>query len=177
MNYTDNEIAQEQWRDIAGYNGMYQVSDLGRVRSRKSGEWKVMMPVKNSKCYLQVGLCKDGKKKQPLVHRLVAQAFIQNSDESKTQINHINECKSDNRVSNLEYCTAQYNLTYNDLRRRCGEHNCKQNKIKELYDENLSTKENLAILKANGLDCSTVTLWKVRKDLGLVRKHKPTKSN
>ena len=45
MNYTGNEIAQEQWRDIEGYDGMYQVSSLGRVRSKHSGEWKVLIPV------------------------------------------------------------------------------------------------------------------------------------
>ena len=52
--FTDTELANEQWRDVEGYDGMYQVSDLGRVRSRKSGEWKEMSASKNNSGYLIV---------------------------------------------------------------------------------------------------------------------------
>ena len=164
--FTDTELANEQWRDVEGYDGMYQVSDLGRVRSRKSGEWKVMSASKNNSGYLIVQLSKDGKKKHFLVHRLVAQAFIPNDDESKTQINHRNEIKSDNRVSNLEYCTAQYNMNYNGLywRRK----NYKRHKLKDLYRPDLSAKQNLEIFKANGIECCRETVTQLRKDLGLI---------
>ena len=96
--FTDTELEQEQWRDIDGYDGMYQVSDLGRVRSRNRGEWRVMSASKNNSGYLIVQLSKYNKKKHFLVHRLVAQAFIENDDETKTQINHIDECKQNNRL-------------------------------------------------------------------------------
>ena len=166
-NFTDTELSQEQWRDIDGYEGMYQVSDLGRVRSRKSGEWKVMRVIKNSKGYLFVNLYKDGNIKHFLVHRLVAQAFIPNSDESKTQINHINEVKSENRVSNLEWCSAQYNNTYNDLHLRKNYHKI-TDEIRPLYRPELSIADNIELFKSNGIECSRYTVWKLRKDLGLI---------
>ena len=164
----------EQWRDIDGYDGMYQVSDLGRVRSRYSGEWKVLRVRKNRCGYLYLNLYKYGKGKSVMVHRLVAQAFIQNDDETKTQINHRNECKSDNRVSNLEYCNAQYNLTYNDLhhRRKPFIHTQpKLDKIKPLYRPDLSISENLEIFKANGIECCRETVKRLRRYLGLTRKY------
>ena len=167
--FTDTELANEQWRDIEGYDGMYQVSDLGRVRSRKSGEWKVMSAVKINKGYLIVGLYKDGKRKGITVHRLVASAFIQNDDENKTQINHINECKSDNRLSNIEYCTAQYNMTYNNLQFR--KKNSVRRKVKDLYRPDLSIQKNIEIFKSNGFECCRQTILRLRKDLGLTRKY------
>ena len=164
-NFTETELTNERWKDIDGYEGMYQVSDLGRVRSHKSGEWKVMKAIKRRDGYVSVDLFKNGKKKNFLVHRLVAQSFIENDDESKTQINHRNECKSDNRVRNLEYCTAQYNMTYNDLQFR--KKNSKRRKIEKLYDPNLSIDENLKIFKANGIECCGATVTELRKDIGL----------
>lgn len=164
--FTDTELANEQWRDIEGYDGMYQVSDLGRVRSRYSGEWKVMSASKNNSGYLIVQLSKYGKKKHFLVHRLVAQAFIENDDETKIYINHRNECKSDNKLSNLEWCTAKYNMNYNGLywRRK----NYKRHKLKYLYRPDLSIDKNLEIFKANGIECCGATVTQLRKDLGLI---------
>ena len=166
-NFTDIELEREQWRDIDGYEGMYQVSDLGRVRSRKSGEWKVMKANKRRDGYLQVVLYQYGKQKRFFVHRLVAQSFIENNDETKTQINHINEVKSENRVSNLEWCDNQYNSTYNLLRKRQSHPKYKQNEIKSLYNPELSIKENLELFKANGIDCSKTTVMQLRRDLNL----------
>ena len=165
MEYTDIELKNEKWRDVYGYDGMYQVSDLGRVRSKYSGEWKVMKARKRLDGYLSVDLWKNGKKKHFLIHRLVAHAFIQNDDETKTQINHINEVKSDNRVSNIEWCSAQYNMTYNDLQFR--KKNSKRRKIEKLYDKNLTYQENIELFKSNGIECCTETVRLLRKDLGL----------
>ena len=158
---------KEQWRDVDGYEGMYQVSDLGRVRSKYSGEWKVMKAIKRLDGYLSVDLWKNGKKKNFLIHRLVASAFIPNTDSSKTQINHINEEKSENRVSNLEWCTAQDNNAYNDLNLR--RKNYKRHKLKDLYRPDLSTKQNLEIFKENGIECSRYIVTQLRKDLGLIK--------
>lgn len=168
MKYTDNEIAQEQWKDIDGYDGVYQVSDLGRVRSRKSGEWKVLKAMKNGCGYLVVNLCKDGDAKCFLIHRLVADAFIPNDDESKIYINHIDENRGNPKASNLEYCTAQYNLTYNDINRRKKYRQNVKDKIANLYDPNLSIKENLKVFKSQGIECSRDTVRRLRKDLGLI---------
>lgn len=169
MKYTDSEIAQEQWKDIFGYDGMYQVSDLGRVRSLKYGKVRVLRTEKNKDGYLLVGLCKDGKIKHFYVHRLVAQAFIPNDNIFNTEINHINEDKEDNKVSNLEWCDRSYNLRYNDLNYR---RITKIDKIKDLYDPNLSYKQNLELFRANGIECCTETIRLLRKDLGLTKKYK-----
>lgn len=166
MEYTDIELKNEQWRDIDGYDGMYQVSSLGRVRSKKYGRWKVMRPKKEKNGYLRLILWKDGKRKDFLIHRLVAQAFIPNNDDAKNEINHINEIKSDNRVSNLEYCDRRYNNTYNDLHWR--RKSSVRRKIEKLYDPNLSIKKNLELFRANGIECSEQTVLKLRNDLGLI---------
>lgn len=165
--FTDTELAQEQWRDIEGYEGVYQVSDLGRVRSNKYGDWRVMKVVKSSTGYLTVGLLKDGKRKTVSVHRLVAQAFIDNDDETKTYINHQNEDKTDNKAINLEWCTASYNLSYNDLNLR--RKNYKRHKIKELYNPELTYEQNIEVFMENGVECSRDIVWKLRKDLGLIK--------
>lgn len=164
-NFTETELAQEQWRDVDGYDGMYQVSDFGRVRSKKYGYWMVLKPSRNTNGYLKVILFKDGDRKQTYVHRLVAQAFIENTDSSKTIINHIDENKENNRADNLEYCTAQYNTNYNDVQFR--KKNSVRRKIGKLYDPNLSYKENYKIFKTNGIECCRETVRQLRRDLNL----------
>ena len=164
-----NNIDNEHWKDIDGYDGMYQVSDLGRVRSKKYGRWKVLKNGTTGSGYLTVCLFKDNKVKGLLVHRLVAQAFIPNSDETKTIINHRNECKSDNRVENLEWCDYMYNLSYNGLRDRRPYPQAKRHKLKDLYRPDLTYKQNIELFKANGIKCSRPTVWKLRKDLGLIK--------
>lgn len=165
----------EQWRDIAGYEGMYQVSDLGRVRSLKYGKVRVLRPGKNNNGYLRVNLKIDGSRKNFSIHRLVAQAFIPNYDESKNQVNHKDENKENNRVNNLEWCDCRYNNTYNGLhhRRMANYHrsNYKRNAIKDIYDPDLSIGENIELFKEKGIECSRDTVRLLRKDLGLTRKY------
>lgn len=168
-NFTDTELTNERWKDIDGYDGAYQVSDIGRVRSKKYGRWKVLKGRKDKDGYVQVGLRKDGKLKLVRVHRIVAQAFIPNNDEEKNEINHINELKSDNRASNLEWCDRRYNNTYNDLRYRQHHPQPKRSKAKDLYDPNLTYKQNLETFRANGIYCSKNTVSRLRKDLGLIK--------
>ena len=103
----------EIWRNIKDYPD-YQVSNMGRVKSlnyNRTGEEKIMKISKNNWGYLLVNLHKEGKQKHYYIHRLVATAFIPNPD-NLSQVNHINEDKTDNRVDNLEWCTQQYNTNY-----------------------------------------------------------------
>ena len=172
-NFTETELKNERWKDIDGYDGMYQVSDLARVRSKHSGEWKLMRPAKNHNGYLSVNLSKNKEIKHFYVHRLVAQAFIPNYDESKTIINHKNEKPSQNFVNNLEWCTQQYNVTYNDLNLR--KKNVKRHKLKDIYDQNLTYAQNIEIFRANGIECSEKTVLRLRKDLGLTKHYSPRK--
>jgi len=98
----------EQWKDIEGYEGLYQVSNLGRIKS-KSGLIRKQTMNKNG--YFYVNLCKEGKVRNYPVHRLVALAFVEGS-ESELTVNHKNEDKADNRAENLEWMTRKDNLNY-----------------------------------------------------------------
>lgn len=112
----------EVWKDIEGYEGLYQVSSLGKVRSlpRNTTSGKILKPITHKNGYLFVVLCKDGKAKLYKVHRLVALAFVPNDDpQYKIEVNHINEKKNDNRVSNLEWCTKSYNINYGSRNEKC----------------------------------------------------------
>ena len=111
----------EEWRDIANFEGLYLISNLGHVKSVErykrnnagtqfiNERLRVLTPDKDG--YLKVCLSKDGKRYVRSVHRLVAEAFIPNPDNLPV-INHKNEDKQDNKVENLEWCTVRYNTMY-----------------------------------------------------------------
>ena len=113
----------ETWKTIDGYEGLYEVSDQGRVKSlgnNKFGKEKILKPVKTSVGYLKVTFCKDGYKKQLLVHRLVAKAFIQNPNNLET-VNHKDEVKTNNIASNLEWMSKKDNNNYGTRNKRAAE--------------------------------------------------------
>ena len=116
----------EVWKPIKGYEGIYEVSSYGRVRSlehsislrNQHGEYvrklseRIIKQKRNRKDgYFNVTLCKRAEHSTAYVHRLVAQAFIPNPD-NLPQVNHKDEDKTNNRVDNLEWCSAQYNTNY-----------------------------------------------------------------
>lgn len=107
-----------EWRPIAGYEGLYEVSDDGRVRTRKSGHYRLRKIKTNPITgYCELALNKDGVSKTHRVHRLVAQAFLDNPDDLPC-VNHKDENKQNNCVDNLEWCTVKYNNDYSSYRRR-----------------------------------------------------------
>lgn len=108
----------EIWRDIKGYEGLYQVSSLGKVKSLFRYK-KVLKPLKVGAGYFQVQLCRRKKAKAYLIHRLVANHFIDNT-ENKLHVNHIDGDKANNSVHNLEWTTPSENEkhSYQVLRKR-----------------------------------------------------------
>lgn len=126
---------EEIWKDIPGYEGLYQVSNMGRVKSLKYGKEKIIKPVKNRDGYLLIGLYKNNKVKHYTMHRLVAIAFIGKPiSEVYYEINHLDENKNNNKLENLQYCTRKYNCNY-------GSHNEKM------------SKSVIGINKINGFIC------------------------
>lgn len=103
--YTKEEI----WLYISGYEGIYSISNYGRVKNNRTG--LILKPVRQSKGYYQVFLSVKNKSVHRFIHRLVAEAFLQNTN-NYPQINHKDENKANNCWWNLEWCSAQYNTVY-----------------------------------------------------------------
>lgn len=134
----------EEWRDIQGFEGKYQVSNLGRVRNikflghpRSAKQERILSPKLKRDGYLSVHLSEGKADFHPAVHRLVAQAFIENPD-NLPQVNHKDENKTNNRVDNLEWCTNLYNTRYGTGQIRAHEH-----KKKPILKLDMQTKEIL----------------------------------
>lgn len=105
---------EELWKPIKDYEGLYEVSNLGRIKSLHyyGGDRQIVMSQhKRNDGYLTIGLSKDGKVKTFTVHRIVASAFLPN-DDCLEMINHKDENKSNNCVENLEWCSRSYNQVY-----------------------------------------------------------------
>ena len=133
---------KEIWKDIVGYEGLYQVSNLGNVKSlnfNHTGKEKIMKQIKHHTGYIIIGLVKNGIKKQHMVHKLVINAFNQNKDNVKfmpyenfndisfnnLDVNHKDENKENNKLSNLEYCTRLYNTNYGTRGKRISKNGSK----------------------------------------------------
>ena len=130
MEYEEVEVNSERWfdltpllneefRDIKGYEELYQVSNYGRIKAKeKKNGWclnceRIMKTHLDKDNYYRITLCKKGKNKVCGIHRLVAQAFLPNLDKLP-EVNHIDTNKINNKVNNLEWCSQDYNLHYAD---------------------------------------------------------------
>ena len=148
----------EIWKDIEGYGGLYQVSNLGRVKSlnyNRTKKEKILKPRSNKDGYLNVNLYKEGRMKTCLVHRLVAKAFIPNPD-NKSQVNHRDEDKTNNCVDNLEWMTRRENINYGTRNERSG-----KSQSMPIYGINVKTNERIEFpstmeAERNGFNHSTI---------------------
>lgn len=145
QDFTEEELNNEIWKDVVGYEGLYKVSNLDRVRSldrvvtRKDGrkqlcKGRLLSPCRLRWGYLGVDLSKSNKGHTKKVHRLVAQAFLNNSL-NLSDVNHIDEDKTNNRLSNLEWCSREYNMNYGTIKEKISKsvimYDIQGNKLKE----------------------------------------------
>lgn len=155
----------EEWKDIKGYENIYQVSNRGKIRSMdrkiitvtgkiKNLKGKIIKPHFDKDGYLQISVHKNNKQKHGKVHRLVAEAFIKNPYK-KEQVNHIDGNKQNNNVMNLEWCTDKENKEHAKLKglynnKGFNNYNSKLtfkqvNRIREEYKEGRFTMKEIAI--------------------------------
>lgn len=140
----------EEWKDISGYEGLYEVSNLGRVR--RNG--KILKPLKDSG-YLRAHLSKNGIAKKVLIHRLVAFAFIPNPN-NYPEINHKDEDKTNNTVENLEWCSREYNINYGTRNERVSKPVLQYDRLGNFIREwpsGLKAEEELGINNGNISSC------------------------
>ena len=148
----------EQWRMIPDYEGLYMVSNLGRVKSLNyngTGQERIMKPTVYSGGYFRVKLWKNKIPKLYLVHRLVAQTFIQNPD-NLPEINHKDENPANNRVENLEWCDRKYNINYGT-------------RTEKYIRTNTNGKKSKQVVQ-NSLDGEAIKVWpstsEIQRQLG-----------
>lgn len=122
----------EEWRAVPGYEGLYEVSNMGNVRNVRRNK---LLRLQKNQGYIRVWLYKNGIQTGLRVHRLVAQAFLPNPD-NLPEVNHLDEDKSNNRVENLEFCDRKYNVNYGTAKIRA-----KETAIKNGYCTGLSREE------------------------------------
>lgn len=136
----------EIWKPVVGYEGLYEVSSIGRVKSikRNTAINRILKP-HNTKKYFQVCLCKNGIIAYKSVHRLVAEAFIPNPD-NLPEVNHKDENKLNNEISNLEWISRSSNLKYGTRLERIGK--AKSKAVKALNDEGVLVGEYESINEA-----------------------------
>lgn len=101
----------EYWKNLTYANRKFQISNLGSIKVLKRDGWKLVKPQVKGPGYLRFGIMFEGKKITIYIHRLVATAFVPNP-ENKPHVNHLNGNPSDNRVSNLQWCTAMENVMH-----------------------------------------------------------------
>ena len=103
----------EKWLPVPDYEGKYWISNLGRLKNNK----QIMKPMVATNGYLIACLWKNNKQKKFVIHRLVANVFIDNPNNYK-EVNHLDEDKTNNRVDNLEWCSHKYNMNYGKVREK-----------------------------------------------------------
>lgn len=112
---------KEIWKDIKEYEGLYQVSNIGNVKSlnyHQTGKERILRLGVNRGGYLIVQLCKNGKRKPLRVHRLVLMTFNPIDNMDKFEVNHRDENKQNNKLDNLEWCSRSYNINYGSRTQR-----------------------------------------------------------
>ena len=176
---------KEVWKPIEGYEGLYQVSNMGRVKSLERKVWnckgrgyymtiheRIKKTSKDSWGYLRVALYKDGKVKNHLIHRLVGQAFLENPM-GYDEINHKDENKQNNCVDNLEWCSHSYNNTYNDKAKKAGKKAAEKLRGRKQTEEQIKKKSKpvFSVDRDSGLIMWWQSANEAGRVLGINRSH------
>lgn len=162
----------EEWRDVGGYEGLYQVSNLGRVKSleKMRGAFPQKEMIKKqfySNGYLRCQLHKNGKSRKIFVHRLVAEAFIPNPN-NKPQVDHIDRNRSNNNIQNLRWCTAKENVLFEGTR------NIRKQTLNRVHNDCIIQEKRLRkVCKKvvqEDLNGKTIRIWsslaEIKRELG-----------
>jgi hypothetical protein len=159
LHWEDTEIYPEEvWVDIVGYEKRYQVSDKGRVRSttsKYSKGYKVLAQMADSRGYLQVSFKREGKQKSFSVHRFVAEAFLLR-EKGRDQVNHIDEDRRNNFLSNLEWVTCAENMNYGSGKDRTRLAKVVSGAAHPVVKLNLITEDSIFYYCSAGLAASSV---------------------
>jgi hypothetical protein len=126
---------KEIWKDVVGYEGLYRISNLGKIKSLRKNI--ILKPVKNSRAYCQVTLSQGNKRKNYRINRLVAIHFIENTL-NKPHVNHIDEDKENNRADNLEWCTPKENCNHGTGAKRCVQNRNFDNRRKKVLQYSIN---------------------------------------
>lgn len=151
---------EEIWKDIEGFEGLYQVSNLGRVKHLQGYNHKkefVLTPYLDDKGYFHVSLSKENKIKKRLVHRLVALTFLDNHRQCK-EVDHINGVRNDNRVENLRWCTRKENCNYPLYRENSSKDGC------WMYQRNLELHPRARKVGQYDMNGILIQVWLTAKE-------------
>lgn len=150
-------MVEEIWKDVEGFEGLYQVSSLGRVKRLKGKHCKQDRILSQStlRGYRHLTLKNDSKQRTVQVHRLVAETFIPNPDNLPT-INHRDENPSNNCVENLEWCTQKYNCNYGNRNSKIGEKSIKRPIMQLFADGTIKVWESAREAGRYGYDHNSV---------------------
>lgn len=152
---------EEEYRDVVGFEEYFQVSNLGNVFSKRSN--RILKQTKNNKGYWVFGTSINGIAHTFSVHRLVAEAFIPNP-EDKPYVNHIDGCKTNNVVSNLEWVTAKENSAHSwatGLQLPRPNHSQRKLTDDQVREIRASTKSNKELASIYGI--GLVTIWRIKR--------------
>ena len=178
-------MTEEIWCPIKGYEGLYEVSDKGRVKSLKFGKERILKLIRDQNGYLLINLYKNGEMKTYRIHSIVAKTFIPNPD-NLPEVNHKDEDKTNNSVINLEWCDQKYNCNYGTRIKRISEKMTngklskpvlQYTKSGELVREWKSATDVERNLGYFGTNISSCCNGKIKSAYGFIWKYKDRKSN
>ena len=169
----------EIWKPVRNYEGLYEVSNMGRVKSLERTVWcglnggcyraipeKILEGYDDGHGYLQVELYKDGKGKWCSINRLVAQAFLENP-QNLPEVNHKDENKKNNRVENLEWCSKLYNVNYGTRNKKISE-KLKGRKHSEEHNKKVAEKLRGRKQTEESVKKRSKPVFSVDKESGLI---------